>query len=354
MKDYYQILGVPRTASKEDIKRAYRKLAHKYHPDKKDGDEDKFKEVNEAYQILSDESKKSQYDRFGRVDGGSQQGQGGFDFSQGGFEFNVDGLGDLFEDAFGSFRRGNARDLRRGNDIEISLEMNLEEVFSKQNKKFKINKFVSCQRCYGEGAEPGTSKNECVSCRGTGVVQEIKRTIFGSFTRETICPDCQGEGQKPNKPCNVCMGAGRIKKEEDINISIPAGVDSNQILRVIGKGDAGKKGGKPGDLYIKILIKRHPVFTRKGDDLLTTITIPYSTAVQGGEVLVKDLEGKRLKVKVPVSTPSGKVIKISGRGIPRFSRFGRGNLFLEMIIDLPKKLTRRQNELLREMKEEGL
>lgn len=354
MKDYYEILGVSKNASKEDIKRAYRKLAHKYHPDKKDGDEGKFKEVNEAYQVLSDESKKSQYDRFGRVDGGPQQGPGGFDFSQGGFDFDMGDLGDLFEEAFGSSRRGDARDLRRGNDIEISLEMSLEEVLNKQDKKFKINKFTSCQRCHGEGAEPGTPKNECVSCRGTGVVQEMKRTIFGSFTREAACPDCQGEGQKPDKPCNVCRGEGRIKKEEDINVSIPAGVDSNQILKVTGKGDAGKKGGRSGDLYIRILVKRHPVFSRKGDDLLATVSIPYSTAIQGGETSVKDIEGKGLKVKIPAGTPSGKVIKISGKGVTRFSGFGRGNLFLKMVIDLPKKLTKRQKELLREMKKEGL
>ena len=354
MKNYYKILGVSQNASKEDIKRAYRKLAHKYHPDKKDGDESKFKEVNEAYQILSDESKKSQYDRFGRVDGGPQPGPSGFGFSQGGFDFDMGDLGDLFEEAFGSSRRSATRDLRRGNDIEISLEMNLEEVLNKQDKKFKINKFVSCQRCHGDGSEPGTPKNECVSCRGTGVVQEIKRTIFGSFTREAVCPDCQGEGQKPNQPCNVCRGDGRVKKEEDINVSIPAGVDTNQILKVVGKGDAGKKGGSPGDLYIRILIKRHSVFSRKGDDLIATVAIPYSTAVQGGETLVKDIEGNGLKIKIPTGTSSGKVIKISGKGVTRFSGFGRGNLFLKIVIDLPKKLTKRQIELLREMKKEGL
>ncbi len=355
MKDYYEILGVPKTASKEDIKKAYRRLAHKYHPDKKDGDEGKFKEVNEAYQILSDDNKKNQYDKFGRVDGSGGGPQGGFDFSQGGFGFDMGDIGDIFEEAFGSSaRRGGVRDMRRGNDIEISLEMELEEVLTKQEKRFKINKFVSCQRCDGEGAEPGTPKNECVSCRGTGIVQEMKRTVFGSFTREAVCPDCKGEGQKPEKPCNVCKGDGRVKKEEDIRVSIPAGVDSNQVLKVMGKGDAGKKRGDSGDLYIRILIKRHPVFSRRGDDILASVSIPYSTAVEGGETSIKDIEGKNLKVKVPAGTPSGKVIKISGKGITRFSGFGRGSMFLKMVIDLPKKLTKKQKELLKEMRKEGL
>ncbi len=353
MKDYYDILGVSKNASKEEIKKAYRKLAHKYHPDKKDGDEGKFKEVNEAYQILSDENKKSQYDRFGRVDGSGPH-QGGFDFSQGGFDFDMGDIGDIFEEAFGSARRGGVRDTRRGNDIEVSLEMDLEEVLVKQEKKFKINKFASCQRCHGDGAEPGTPKNECVSCRGTGIVQEIKRTIFGSFTREAPCPECQGDGQRPEKPCNVCKGEGRIKKEDEIDVVIPAGVDSNQILKVSGKGDAGKRGGRPGDLYIRILLKKHPVFSRRGDDLLATVPIPYSVAVQGGEASIKDIEGKTLKVKIPAGTPSGKVIKISGKGVTRFSAFGRGSLFLKMVIDLPNKLTKRQKEILREMEKEGL
>jgi len=356
MKNYYDILGVSRNASKEEIKKAYRKLAHKYHPDKKHGDESKFKEVNEAYQVLSDEKKKSQYDNFGRADGfkGGPYQQGGFDFSQGGFDFDIGDLGDIFEGAFGSMRRGGVKDIRRGNDIEISLEMNLEEVLVKQDKKFKINKFASCQRCHGDGTEPGTPKNECVSCRGTGIVQEIKRTIFGSYTREALCPECEGEGQRPKKLCNVCSGEGRIRREDEIEVVIPAGVDSNQMLKVPGKGHAGRRGGGPGDLYIRILLKRHPVFVRKGDDLLATVFIPYSTAVQGGEALVKDIEGRTLKVKVPAETPSGKIIKISGKGITRFSGFGRGNLFLKMVIDLPKKLTKRQKEILTEMEKEGL
>lgn len=351
-KDYYKVLGVSKDATKEEIKKAYRKLAHKYHPDKKGGDEARFKEVNEAYQILSDDAKKSQYDRFGRV------GDGGFDFTQAGYDFDLGDLGDIFgstifEEMFGG-RGSRTRDVKRGEDIEVSLEMSLEDVLVKQEKKIKLNKFATCQRCDGEGAEPGTKKNECVTCRGKGVVQEVKRTVFGSFTKEAICPDCSGEGQKPDKPCNVCRGEGRIKKEEEITINVPAGVDSNQIMKLAGKGGAGRIKGRAGDLYVRILIKKHPIFTRKGDDLFTTVKIPYSDAVTGGEVSLKDIEGKKMIVKIPTGTFSGKVIRISGKGITKFSGFGRGDLFLKMDIAIPDKLTKRQKELLQEIKKEGL
>ncbi len=355
MKDYYTILGVAKDASKEEIKRAYHKLAHKYHPDKKSGDEAKFKEVNEAYQILSDDKKRNQYDQFGKsFDGGGFQQGSGFDFSQGGFGFNFEDFGDIFEEAFGWTSTRGFKDSRRGKDIEVSLEMELEEILVKQNKKFTINKFVFCERCRGEGAEPGTPKNECVVCRGTGRVQKIKRGFWGSYTQETLCPDCQGEGQRPDKPCNVCSGEGRIRKKEEINIAIPAGVDTNQVLKVAGKGSAGKKGGMPGDLYIKIIIKKHPSFLRKGDDLLTEVLIPYSVAVLGGKVAVKDIEGKKLIVDIKPGTISEKVLRIVGRGITHFSGFGRGNLFLKVIINVPKNLTKEQRGLLEELKKKEL
>jgi len=353
MKDYYAILGVTKNASKEEIKKAYHRLAHRYHPDKKSGNEAKFKEVNEAYQTLSDDKKRSQYDQFGKnfESGGFQPGPG-FDFSQGGFGF--EDLGDIFEEAFGWASPQGFEDSRKGQNIEVNLEMELAEVLVKQNKKFTINKFIFCQRCQGEGAEPGTPKNECIVCRGTGRVQKIKRGFFGSYTQETLCPDCQGEGQRPDRPCNVCAGEGRIRGKEEINVSIPAGVDTNQILKVVGKGSAGKKGGIPGDLYIKIIIKKHPDFLRKGDDLLTEVLIPYSVAVLGGQITVKDIEGKKLMVDIKSGTVSEKVLRISGKGITHFSGFGRGNLFLKVIINVPKNLTREQRELLEEMKKKEL
>ncbi len=360
MKDYYQILGIEKNASKEEIKKAYRKLAHKYHPDKSEGDEKKFKEINEAYQVLSDETKRSQYDQYGRVfdEGFNQQqgGQGGFyDWGNaGGFDFDMGDIGDIFEEAFGFHSPRRTKDKRKGKSIEVNLEISLEDTLKGKEKEFNLRKFVTCSRCQGIGAEPGTKRNECFSCRGTGKVQEIKKTIFGSFTKVTVCPECDGEGQKPDKPCNVCSGEGRIKEEEKIRVFIPAGVDNNQILKVEGKGNAGKKGGPSGDLYIKINIKEHPEFKRKGDDLFKDLKISFSEAALGDEKEFKTIDGKKISVKIPAGTDSGKILRISNKGIPRFSGFGRGNLYLRLLIDTPKKLTRNQKELLKEIKKEGL
>lgn len=348
MKDYYQILGVSRGASKEEIKKAYRKLAHKYHPDKKDGDEAKFKEVSEAYQALSDDQKRQQYDQFGSAGSGFNFHQGGF---EGGFEFND--FGDIFEEMFRG-GRASTSDINRGEDIEVSVEMSLEDVLQDQEKKFRIKKFVTCSRCHGDGAEPGTSRNQCASCRGTGRVQEMKRSIFGTYTRETICPECSGEGQKPDKVCNVCSGEGRVKKEEDIEVVIPAGVDVDQILKVPNKGNAGRRGGRNGSLYVRVFIREHSVFVRKGDNLHAVKSIPFSLAVTGGEVELRSIQGKKLLIEIPSGTSSGKIFRVSGKGVPHFSRTGVGDLFLKIVIDVPKKLSKRQKELLESLAKEGL
>jgi len=366
MKDYYQILGVSQSASQEEIKKAYRKLAHKYHPDK-GGNEKKFKEINEAYQILSDRDKKAQYDRFDRVvegagaEPGFGQGFGpGFDFgsfwSKSGekTEFDLEDLGEMFEDFFGTGFSRTKRNLKRGKDIEVDLEIPLEQTLSEQKREIFLYKMVACSRCQGKGAEPRTSTNECFSCRGVGEVQQIRRTFFGSFTKYVICPGCQGEGQKPEKPCNVCKGEGRIRDKDSIKISIPAGVDSNQIIKISGKGEAGKKGGKPGDLYIRILIKSHPVFKRQGDDLYLKVTISLSRAALGDEIEVLTLEGTKILLKVPQGTESGKVLRVPQKGIPHFSGYVRGNLYVELIIKTPKKITKKQKELLEKLKEEGM
>lgn len=348
MKDYYQILGVSRNASKEEIKKAYRKLAHKYHPDRKDGDEAKFKEVNEAYQALSDDQKRQQYDQFGSTDSGFNFHQGGF---EGGFEFND--FSDIFEEMFRGARTATS-DVNKGEDIEVSVEMSLEDVLQDQEKKFRIKKFVTCSRCHGDGAEPGTLRNQCASCRGTGRVQEVRRSIFGTYTKETICPECWGEGQRPGKVCNVCAGEGRIKREEEIDVVIPAGVDVDQILKVPNEGNAGRRGGRNGDLYVRVFIREHPVFTRKGDNLHTVKSIPFSLAAMGGEIELVSLQGKKLLIEIPAGTPSGKVFRVSGKGIPHFSRMGTGDLFLKVVIDVPKRLSRRQKELLESLAKEGL
>jgi molecular chaperone DnaJ len=367
MNDYYEILGVARNASAEDIKKAYYKLAHKYHPDK-GGDENKFKEINEAYQVLSDKDKRAQYDQFGRVFEGAQPGggpQGGFDFQgfQGGmpgFDFEgtgFDNLSDIFEEMFGfgsPRQQRSQKDLKRGKDIEIDLEVSLEDILKGKEKTISLPKNIKCSRCQGMGAEPGSQVEECFSCRGTGQVQQIKKTIFGSVTKNTICPECQGEGYKPKKPCNVCKGEGRVKGEEQIKIFIPAGADSNQMIKMEGKGEAGRRGGKQGDLYIKIFVKDHPVFQRKGDDLYSVFPITFSQAALGDEVEVPTLEGKNILLKIPAGTESGKILRVSNKGLPHFSSYGSGNLYVVLEMKTPKKLNKKQKDLLEKLRQEGI
>ncbi|OHA62641.1 MAG: molecular chaperone DnaJ [Candidatus Wildermuthbacteria bacterium RIFCSPHIGHO2_01_FULL_45_20] len=372
MKDYYQILGVTKESSQEDIKKAYRKLAHQYHPDK-GGDEKKFKEVSEAYQVLSDKDKRSQYDKFGRVFEGGQQGAdpgfGGFRWAWGnshpggddfdteeteGFGFDFHDLGDVFEEFFSGGQGARRQDHKRGRDIEMELEISLESVLRGVQENIKLNKFNTCTRCQGVGAEPGTKVEECFACRGSGEVQQIKKTVFGSFTRVGVCPECSGEGLKPQKPCNVCKGEGRIKTEEEIKVQIPAGVDTNQVLRLEAKGDAGRRRGKSGDLYIRVIVKSHKLFERKGDDTYFTAPIRFSQAALGDEIDIPTLDGTNVLVQVPSGTESGKVVKISGKGIPHFTGFGRGNMHVKLEVQTPKKLSKDQRELLERLKEEGL
>jgi len=361
-KDYYQILGVSQNASPEEIKKAYYKLAHKYHPDK-GGDEKKFKEINEAYQTLSDREKRAQYDRFGRVFEGAPGFEPGFDFTwawgrpREDFDFGFEDFGDLsemVEEIFGFGAPRKRKDLKKGKDIEVELGIPLEETLKNQAKEITLYKMILCNRCQGTGAEPGSKIRECFSCRGTGEVQQIKKTFFGSFTRYATCPECGGEGYRPEKSCNVCKGEGRINGEEIIKIWIPAGVDTNQVIKIEGKGEAGKRGGKAGDLYIRIFVKPHSVFKRKGDDLYLKVPISFSQAALGDEIEIETLEEKKILLKVPTGTESGKILRISGKGIPHFSGYGRGNLYVELIVKTPKKLTKKQKELLEKLKEEGI
>jgi len=363
-KDYYQILGVERSASPDEIRKAYHKLAHKHHPDK-GGDENKFKEINEAYQILSNKDKKSQYDRFGRTFDGGAGFEPGFDSGFGpGFDFegmkgrfgegfDAMDLGEIFGEMFG-FDAPRKKDFKRGKDIEVDIELPLEAILKDQEKEISLYKMIVCSRCHGKGAEPGTKVNECFSCRGTGQVQQIKKTIFGSITRVTVCPECGGEGFRPEKPCNVCKGEGRVKGEDKIKVFIPAGVDTNQVIKLESRGEAGRKAGQSGDLYIRIFVKKHSVFKRKGDDLFVSLPISFSQAVLGDEVELLTLEGENLLLKVPSGTESGKVLKISGKGTPHFSSYGRGSMYIELIVKTPKKVSKKQKELLEKLKEEGI
>lgn len=359
--DYYEVLGISKNATQEEIKKAFHKLAHKYHPDK-GGDEKKFKEINEAYQILSNKEKRAQYDQFGRVFEGAGTGGDagqGFDFNWAwgnqGQNFDFGDLGDVFEDFF-SFggKTTKKKDLKKGKDIQVDIEIDLEKTLKETVEKINLAKSVVCHRCQGNGAEPGTKIKECFSCRGTGQVQEVKKTFLGSYTTITICPACQGEGTIPEKPCNVCKGQGRVKSEETIDVFIPAGIDSNQVIRIEGKGEAGKKGGKAGNLYVRVFVKKHSLFERRGDDLYVLVEMEFSKAVLGGKVEVPTLEGKNILLSVPQGTESGKVFKVSGKGIPRFGGYGRGNLYVELKIKTPKKLSKKQREILDQLRKEGL
>jgi len=361
--DYYQVLGVTKSASQDEIKKAFHKLAHKYHPDK-GGDEKKFKEINEAYQVLSDTQKRQQYDQFGRVfnEGaqGGNQGQGqGFDFNWAWGNQNQDvdfgDLSDVFEDFLGfGGKRTVKKDLKKGKDIQVDIEMSLEQTLKETVEKINLAKLGVCHRCQGNGAEPGTKIKECFSCRGTGQVQQVKKTFLGSYTTVTVCPSCQGEGTSPEKACNVCKGQGRTKGEETIDVFIPAGIDTNQVIKIEGKGEAGKKGGKAGNLYVRIFVKKHNTFERRGDDLYTLVQIGFPQAALGDEVEVETLENTKILLDIPAGTESGKVFKISGKGIPHFGGYGKGNLYVELKIKTPKKLSRKQKELLDQLKKEGL
>ncbi|MFH1894489.1 MAG: molecular chaperone DnaJ [Patescibacteria group bacterium] len=379
-KDYYQILGVQKGATPNEIKKAFYKLAHKYHPDK-GGDAAKFKEINEAYQVLSDDKKRRQYDQFGATFNGAQgfPGQGGqggmpnwgdFQWSWGGGQNENDedsdpgfgDLGDIFGEmfGFGGGRGRKAKDLKRGKDIEVDLEITLEDILRGKEKEFSLHKYNACIRCQGLGAEPGTKTKECFSCRGTGQVQQIRKTIFGSFTQLATCPECGGEGYKPEKPCNVCRGEGRIKSEEKIKVFIPAGVDSNQVIKIEGRGEAGRKGGRAGDLYARIYIKKHPVFQRKGDDLYTSSPILMTQAALGAEIEIPMLDGStsspqaKILLTIPAGTESGKILRISGKGLPHFQGRGTGDMYVSLLIKTPKKLSKAQRDLLEKLKEEGL
>lgn len=361
-KDYYQVLGVKRTASSDEIQKAFHRLAHQHHPDK-GGNEQKFKEVNEAYQVLSDKEKRAQYDQFGRVFSGSSGQPDGFNagnWSWGtpgnGEETNFDfgDLGDVFEDFFGFGQSRQSKDNRRGQDIEVALEVGLAETLTGHEKEISLRKLIHCDRCQGSGAEPGSRARECFSCRGQGQVQQVKRTFLGSFTTVVTCPECKGEGTKPEKPCQVCSGEGRLKGLEKIRVFVPAGIDNNQVVRVESKGEAGKKNARPGDLYVRFLIKKHPGFDRKGDDLFTVLPIPFAKMVLGGKVELMDLAGRKIVLAIPAGAEPNKLLRLSGKGIPHFQGRGWGDLYVKLNVRIPKKVTPSQKELLEKLENEDL
>ncbi|MFP4481796.1 MAG: molecular chaperone DnaJ [Thermovirgaceae bacterium] len=342
-KDLYKVLGVPRDASQEDIKRAYRKLVRKYHPDANPGDkeaEQRFKSINEAYEVLGDPQKRQQYDQFGTI--GDTGGEGPF---SGGFDPFGDIFGDIFDSMFGGFGGTRQRGPTKGDDLEMTLSVSLEEAYFGSTRKVTIPRWETCETCHGTGAEPGTEAKTCSACGGTGQRKQQQRTPFGTFVNVTTCPDCKGTGKKIDSPCRDCGGAGKVRKRREVEVKIPEGVDTGVRLRVSGEGGAGSLGGPPGDLYLLIKVEDDPRFQREGDDLHVRKHISFPEAALGSEIEVELIEGTE-KIEIPQGTQSGHVIKIKAKGMPRLGRGGNGNAYVHIVVDVPKKLSDKERGLI--------
>jgi molecular chaperone DnaJ len=341
-KDYYDLLGVNRNVGEDDIKKAYRKLALKYHPDRNPGDkqaEEKFKEVSEAYQVLSDPQKRTQYDQFGHAafgDGGPFSG--GFDFTAG-FE---DIFGDIFGEFFGT-GSGRRRARARGEDLRYNLTLTFEEAVSGTEKKVKIPRHGPCETCRGNGAKPGTAPQTCPTCRGRGQVSFQQ----GFFSVSRTCNQCGGHGMVINDPCVACGGAGRVRKLHTLNIKIPAGVDTGSRLKLRAEGESAPTGGSPGDLYVVIQVESHPIFMRENLDIVCDVPISFVQAALGSEIDVPTLDGK-VKMKIPAGTQSGKVFRMKGKGVKDVQGYQQGDQHVRVIVETPTHLTSRQKELLKE------
>ncbi|MBM3557809.1 MAG: molecular chaperone DnaJ [Alphaproteobacteria bacterium] len=346
--DYYEVLGVGRDADADTLKRAYRKLAMQHHPDRNPGDaeaEHKFKELNEAYDVLKDEQKRAAYDRFGHAafeQGGGRGGGGGF-----GFDF-AGSFADIFDDLFGEMtgRRGGAA---RGADIRFNLEVELEDVFFGKPVTIKVPTTLACEPCKGSGAADGAAPKACPSCRGAGKV----RAQQGFFTIERTCPTCHGQGRVIDKPCRHCAGQGRVRREKSLQVQIPAGVDDGTRIRLAGEGEAGMRGAPPGDLYIFLAVRPHRLFQRDGQHLFCRVPIPMVAAALGGPIEVPTLAGKPAKVQVPGGTQTGKRFRVPREGMPVLRSSEKGDLIVEVMVETPVNLTKRQKELLEEFDKTG-
>lgn len=357
-KDYYKLLGVEKTATKEEIRKAYKKLAKKYHPDlNKDSDADeKFKEVNEAAAVLGDDQKRQQYDQFGTTADKFSGGFQGFDFSDfmsdiggGGFDFD-----NIFESFFGApfGGRRERRGHQRGADLRYDMEISLEDAATGTSKHIILPTLDKCSKCDGSGAESKSDIVDCPQCGGSGTYRRTQRTPFGIFSTTTTCPKCRGQGRYIKNECTVCDGTGVIKKTKKIEIKIPAGSETGTNLRISGGGEAGEKGAESGDLYVIVYVKEHDVFERHGDDIYTKVNLPFTIAALGGEINVPTLKGNA-KLKIPAGTQSNTVFRMKGKGIPHLHGSGTGDEDVEAIIAVPKKLTNKQKECLKEFQEES-
>lgn len=365
MKDYYKILGVSRNASQEEIKKAYRRLAHQYHPDKAGGDEKKFKEINEAYQVLSDKHKRAQYDRFGRVfEGSSGQWQGrdnpfwghggpfeGFDPNNFSADFgDLNDIFDLFFEGLGVKRK--KRTYKRGADIQLDLDITLEEAFVGGEKSIKIKTLVKCSECAGKGYDPDAGTEQCTACAGQGEIRESNTTFFGNFTRIRECAQCLGAGSVPKSVCNLCRGSGRTHGVREARFKILPGVDSGQIIKVAKMGEAGERGSDDGDLYIRIHLKPHHLFKRQGDNLLFQKKVKITDILLGKKIKIPTISGVERSIVIPAGSIVGGSVRVKGEGMPKMGTLQRGDLLVVLDIQVPKKLSVKAKRLLEELDKE--
>jgi molecular chaperone DnaJ len=361
-KDYYKVLGVAKNASKDEIKKAFHKLAHKYHPDKKTGDAAQFKEIGEAYSVLSDDRKRAEYDAYGRVFQGGQGGpqQGGFQgFDMGGFDFSqfqgANGFGDMafdLGDLFGDLFQGGGRNrVRRGRDISIDIEISFRDSVFGTTRKVLISKIAACQTCTGTGAARGSATITCQTCGGSGKLHEAKNSFFGTFSTVKMCDRCFGVGTVPEKPCQTCRGGRVMKREEEISVTIPAGVSGGEMIRLTGAGEA-VPNGVPGDLYVKIHTKDDPKFRKEGKNLVTTLSVKLTDALLGSEYSLTSVDGQ-IAVEIPAGVKFGEYIRIKGKGIP-IEGTRRGDLLVKIEITMPAKLSKKAREAIEHLREEGI
>ena len=350
-RDYYEVLGVSKNNSEEDIRKAFRKKAMKYHPDRNNSPdaESKFKEINEAYQILSDSNKRAQYDRYGHAGVSSN---GGFDRPFDGFDV-FGGFGDIFDSFFGDVSGRRAQEAQRGGDIQQRVVLSFEESVFGAEREVEINRLERCQHCSGEGNEPGTAVNTCSTCRGSGQVRRAQRSVFGQFTQVTACTSCQGRGKVVQSPCSTCRGGGLERRQRKISVNIPAGIESGMQVRLTKEGEAGRGGGPSGNLYVYVDVREHDLFRRDGNDLLYVLPVSLPEAALGVEKEIPTLGGggNSETLKIPHGTQPGAEFRIRGKGIPYINSARRGDVRILIDLQVPRTLTARQHELLQELAE---